>query len=152
MPLEPTHSPGRLAAICSRAGKHGDATELQPHLPHGSDPAMPPAGFTSLPRGVTLSPSGGFLTLLPLEAVACTVLFSPPTPGSHQFELAGQTLLGSSCHVQCTAIGVQPPVQLSHNTIQVSSTAAQQAYQVSVLAWRRHKLAVFLVVIIGDIS
>ena len=63
--------------------------------------------------------SGGFLTLLPLEAVACTALFSPPTPGKHEFELAGQTLLGSSCHVRCTAVGVQPPVQLSHNTIQV---------------------------------
>ena len=92
---------------------------LQPPLPHGSDSAMPPAGFTSLPRGVTLSSSSGFLTLLPLEAVACTALFSPPTPGKHEFELAGQTLLGSSCHVQCTALGMQPPVQLSHNTIQV---------------------------------
>ncbi len=91
---------------------------LLPRLSHGSHPTMPPAGFTSLPRGVTVS-SGGFLTLLPLEAVACTALFSPPTPGKHEFELAGQTLLGSSCHVRCTAVGVQPPVQLSHNTIQV---------------------------------
>ena len=121
MPLEPADSLGCLAATAfvAELASMVMLQTIQPPLPHGSHHTMPPAGFTSLPRGVSLSSSGGFLTLLPLEAVGCTALFSPPTPGNHEFELAGQTLLGSSCHVQCTATGVQPPVQLSHNTIEV---------------------------------
>lgn len=84
------------------------------------------AGAGMRPPGVTVSPSDGFGTIQPGRSVALTVGYRPAIPGPQHFTLRCATEAGRVFSVHGRAVGVEPPVRLSHNAIKVGAPARWQ--------------------------
>nr|XP_048272770.1 cilia- and flagella-associated protein 74 isoform X3 [Myodes glareolus] len=80
-------------------------------------------GFVGLPKYVDIQPNDGFGTILPLETLQLDVIFQPIKAKEYRFELICKSEINRCFKVSCQAVGVHPPLELSHYQIKFSATA-----------------------------
>ncbi|XP_052571476.1 cilia- and flagella-associated protein 74 isoform X11 [Peromyscus californicus insignis] len=72
---------------------------------------------------VDIQPNDGFGTILPLETLQLDVIFQPIKAKEYRFELVCKSEINRCFKVSCQAVGVHPPLELSHYQIKFSATA-----------------------------
>ncbi|CAO2590254.1 Cilia- and flagella-associated protein 74, partial [Lemmus lemmus] len=80
-------------------------------------------GFVGLPKYVDIQPNDGFGTILPLGTLQLDVIFQPIKAKEYRFELICKSEINRCFKVSCQAVGVHPPLELSHYQIKFSATA-----------------------------
>ncbi|XP_063488111.1 cilia- and flagella-associated protein 74 isoform X2 [Symphalangus syndactylus] len=80
-------------------------------------------GFVRLPKFVDVQPNDGFGTILPLETLQFCVIFQPTKAEEHSFELTCKSEINRCFKLSCRAVGVHPPLELSHYQIKFAATA-----------------------------
>nr|XP_008122497.1 PREDICTED: cilia- and flagella-associated protein 74 [Anolis carolinensis] len=80
-------------------------------------------GFVGLQEFVEVQPNDGFGVLLPLESLSLDVIFKPKKAKEYSFHLTCKTEINRQFKLSCKAIGVHPPLELSHSFVQFPATA-----------------------------
>ncbi|EPY86806.1 hypothetical protein CB1_000298007 [Camelus ferus] len=80
-------------------------------------------GFIGLPKFVDIQPNDGFGTILPLEALQLDVIFQPTKAKEYNFELVCKSEINRCFKLTCRAVGVHPPLELSHYQIRFAATS-----------------------------
>ncbi|XP_069320773.1 cilia- and flagella-associated protein 74 [Eulemur rufifrons] len=80
-------------------------------------------GFVRLPKCVDIQPGDGFGTILPLETLQFDVIFQPTKAKEYSFELVCKSEINRCFKLSCRAVGVHPPLELSHHQIKFAATA-----------------------------
>ncbi|XP_006016305.1 cilia- and flagella-associated protein 74 isoform X2 [Alligator sinensis] len=80
-------------------------------------------GFVDLPEFVEIQPDDGFGTLLPLESLNLDIIFKANKAKDYSFELICKTEINRQFKLSCKAVGVHPPLELSHSLVQFAATA-----------------------------
>ncbi|XP_076966108.1 cilia- and flagella-associated protein 74 [Callospermophilus lateralis] len=80
-------------------------------------------GFVGLPKFVDIQPNDGFGTVLALEALQLDVVFQPTKAREYSFELVCKSEMNRCFKVSCRAVGVHPPLELSHYQIKFAATS-----------------------------
>ncbi|XP_018408595.1 PREDICTED: cilia- and flagella-associated protein 74 [Nanorana parkeri] len=80
-------------------------------------------GFVGIPEYVDIQPNDGFGTLLPLETMTLDIIFKAPKAGEYSCDLTCKSAINRQFKVSCKAIGVHPPLELSHSFVQFPGTA-----------------------------
>ncbi|XP_077980899.1 cilia- and flagella-associated protein 74-like isoform X2 [Glandiceps talaboti] len=80
-------------------------------------------GFVSIPDFVDVQPNDGFGTLLPLETLELDIIFNAKKAKDYSFELVCKSGINRDFKIQCKAVGVHPPLKLSHSIIHFAATA-----------------------------
>ncbi|XP_050641690.1 cilia- and flagella-associated protein 74 isoform X2 [Macaca thibetana thibetana] len=80
-------------------------------------------GFVKLPKFVDVQPNDGFGTILPLETLQFEVIFQPTKAEEHSFKLTCKSEINRCFKLSCRAVGVHPPLELSHYQIKFAATA-----------------------------
>ncbi|KAG8142278.1 hypothetical protein E2320_006215, partial [Naja naja] len=80
-------------------------------------------GFVGLPKFVEVQPNDGFGVLLPLESLTLDVIFKAKRAKVYNFELVCKTEINREFKLSCKAVGVHPPLVLSHSFVQFPATA-----------------------------
>ncbi|KAM5248741.1 LOW QUALITY PROTEIN: cilia- and flagella-associated protein 74 [Ctenodactylus gundi] len=80
-------------------------------------------GFVGLPKFVDVQPNDGFGTILPLETLELDVIFQPTKAKEYSFELVCKSDINRCFKMSCRAVGVHPPLELSHYQIKFAATA-----------------------------
>ncbi|XP_071474637.1 cilia- and flagella-associated protein 74 [Marmota flaviventris] len=80
-------------------------------------------GFVGLPKFVDIQPNDGFGTVLPLEALQLDVVFQPTKAREYSFELVCKSEVNRCFKLSCRAVGVHPPLELSHYQIKFAATS-----------------------------
>uniref|UniRef100_A0A2I3TGG2 Cilia- and flagella-associated protein 74 n=1 Tax=Pan troglodytes TaxID=9598 RepID=A0A2I3TGG2_PANTR len=80
-------------------------------------------GFVRLPKFVDVQPNDGFGTILPLETLQFCVIFQPTEAKEHRFQLTCKSEINRCFKLSCRAVGVHPPLELSHYQIKFAATA-----------------------------
>ncbi|XP_070259978.1 cilia- and flagella-associated protein 74 isoform X2 [Myotis yumanensis] len=88
-------------------------------------------GFVRVPKFVDIQPNDGFGTILPLETVELDLIFQPTKAKEYNFELVCKSEINRCFKMTCRAVGVHPPLQLSHCQVKFAATAL---YDMSVAA------------------
>uniref|UniRef100_A0A4W6BMF6 Calcium channel, voltage-dependent, L type, alpha 1D subunit, b n=1 Tax=Lates calcarifer TaxID=8187 RepID=A0A4W6BMF6_LATCA len=77
-------------------------------------------GFLNVPE---VQPNDGFGTLLPQETLEIDLIFSPNKAKEYSFQLYCKSGINRDFLLSCRAVGVRPPLQLSHSLVQFGATA-----------------------------
>uniref|UniRef100_A0A8C8RFE7 Cilia and flagella associated protein 74 n=1 Tax=Pelusios castaneus TaxID=367368 RepID=A0A8C8RFE7_9SAUR len=80
-------------------------------------------GFVGLPEFVEIQPGDGFGTLLPLESLNLDIIFKANKAKEYSFELTCKSEINRQFKLSCKAVGVHPPLELSHSLVQFAATA-----------------------------
>ncbi|XP_047729020.1 cilia- and flagella-associated protein 74 isoform X3 [Prionailurus viverrinus] len=80
-------------------------------------------GFVGLPKFVDVQPSDGFGTILPLETLQLDVIFQPTKAKEYNFELVCKSEINRCFKLSCRAVGVRPPLGLSHYQVKFAATS-----------------------------
>ncbi|EMP25962.1 hypothetical protein UY3_16959 [Chelonia mydas] len=80
-------------------------------------------GFVGLPEFVEIQPSDGFGTLLPLERLNLDIIFKANKAKEYSFELTCKSEINRQFKLSCKAVGVHPPLELSHSLVKFAATA-----------------------------
>ncbi|XP_048205954.1 cilia- and flagella-associated protein 74 [Perognathus longimembris pacificus] len=80
-------------------------------------------GFVGLPKFVDIQPNDGFGTIMPLETLQLDVIFQPAKAKEYSFELVCKSEINRCFRLSCRAVGVLPPLELSHYQIKFAATA-----------------------------
>nr|XP_015192719.1 PREDICTED: cilia- and flagella-associated protein 74 isoform X1 [Lepisosteus oculatus]XP_015192720.1 PREDICTED: cilia- and flagella-associated protein 74 isoform X1 [Lepisosteus oculatus] len=80
-------------------------------------------GFVGIPKFIDVQPNDGFGTLLPLETLEIDIIFSPTKAREYSFELTCKSGINRDFKLSCRAVGVHPPLELSHSLVQFGATA-----------------------------
>nr|XP_035163285.1 cilia- and flagella-associated protein 74 isoform X2 [Callithrix jacchus]XP_054114669.1 cilia- and flagella-associated protein 74 isoform X2 [Callithrix jacchus]XP_054114670.1 cilia- and flagella-associated protein 74 isoform X2 [Callithrix jacchus] len=80
-------------------------------------------GFVRLPKFVDIQPNDGFGAILPLETLQFDVIFQPTKAKEYSFELICKSEINRCFMLSCRAVGVHPPLELSHYQIKFAATA-----------------------------
>nr|XP_014348852.1 PREDICTED: cilia- and flagella-associated protein 74 [Latimeria chalumnae] len=80
-------------------------------------------GFTGLPQYIDVQPGDGFGTLLPLEMLVIDLIFKPRKANEYSFELTCKSGINRDFKLFCKAVGVHPPLELSHSLVKFAATA-----------------------------
>uniref|UniRef100_A0A673U735 Cilia and flagella associated protein 74 n=1 Tax=Suricata suricatta TaxID=37032 RepID=A0A673U735_SURSU len=80
-------------------------------------------GFVGLPKFVDIQPNDGFGTILPLETLQLDVLFRPDSAKDYRFELTCKSEINRCFKLACRAVGVRPPLELSHYQVKFAATS-----------------------------
>ncbi|KAF4018512.1 hypothetical protein G4228_009934, partial [Cervus hanglu yarkandensis] len=80
-------------------------------------------GFVGLPKFVDIQPNDGFGTILPLETLQLDVIFQPTKAKEYNFELICKSEINRCFKLACRAVGVYPPLELSHYQIKFAATS-----------------------------
>ncbi|XP_074831693.1 cilia- and flagella-associated protein 74 [Carettochelys insculpta] len=80
-------------------------------------------GFVGLPDFVEIQPSDGFGTLLPLESLNLDIIFKANKAKEYTFELTCKSEINRQFKLSCKAVGVHPPLELSHSLVKFAATA-----------------------------
>ncbi|KAM9370127.1 cilia- and flagella-associated protein 74 [Phaethornis superciliosus] len=80
-------------------------------------------GFVRLPEFVEIQPNDGLGILLPLESLTLDVIFKAIKAKEYSFELTCKSEINRQFKLSCKAIGVHPPLELSHSLVQFAATA-----------------------------
>nr|XP_033778536.1 cilia- and flagella-associated protein 74 isoform X2 [Geotrypetes seraphini] len=79
-------------------------------------------GFVGLPEFIEVQPNDGFGILLPLESMQMDVIFKAQKAKVYKVDLTCKTAINKKFRVFCKAIGVHPPLSLSHSLIRFAAT------------------------------
>ncbi|OWK55773.1 Cilia- and flagella-associated protein 74 [Lonchura striata] len=80
-------------------------------------------GFVGLPEFVEVQPNYGFGIILPLESLTLDIIFKATKAKEYSFELTCKTEINRQFKLSCKAVGVHPPLELSHSLVQFAATA-----------------------------
>ncbi|XP_071431811.1 cilia- and flagella-associated protein 74 [Pithys albifrons albifrons] len=80
-------------------------------------------GFVGLPEFVEVQPNDGFGIILPLESLTLDIIFKATKAQEYSFELTCTTEINRQFKLSCKAVGVHPPLELSHSLVQFAATA-----------------------------
>ncbi|XP_066420300.1 cilia- and flagella-associated protein 74 isoform X1 [Molothrus aeneus] len=80
-------------------------------------------GFVGLPEFVEVQPNDGFGIILPLESLTLDIIFKATKAKEYSFELTCRTEINRQFKLSCKAVGVHPPLELSHSLVQFAATA-----------------------------
>ncbi|XP_030364068.1 cilia- and flagella-associated protein 74 isoform X3 [Strigops habroptila] len=80
-------------------------------------------GFVGLPEFVEIQPNDGFGILLPLESLTLDIIFKANKAKDYSFELTCKSEINRQFKLSCKAVGVHPPLELSHSLVQFAATA-----------------------------
>ncbi|KAL4646101.1 cilia- and flagella-associated protein 74 [Arapaima gigas] len=80
-------------------------------------------GFVGIPKYIDIQPNDGFGTLLPLETLELDITFSPQKAGKFNFQLVCKSGINRQFRLSCQAVGVHPPLELSHSLVEFAATA-----------------------------
>nr|XP_057941692.1 cilia- and flagella-associated protein 74 isoform X2 [Doryrhamphus excisus] len=80
-------------------------------------------GFVAIPECVEVQPNDGFGTLLPQETLEIDVIFSASKAKEYHFQLSCKSGINRVFPLACRAMGVCPPLELSHYLVQFGPTA-----------------------------
>nr|XP_058896087.1 cilia- and flagella-associated protein 74 [Kogia breviceps] len=80
-------------------------------------------GFVGLPKFVDIQPNDGFGTILPLGTLQLDVTFQPTEAKEYNFELVCKSEINRCFKVTCRAVGVHPPLELSHYQVKFAATS-----------------------------
>ncbi|XP_060115588.1 cilia- and flagella-associated protein 74 [Heteronotia binoei] len=95
-------------------------------------------GFVGLPEFVEIQPNDGFGTLLPLESLTLDIIFKAMKAKEYSFELTCKTEINRQFKLSCKAIGVHPPLELSHSLVQFPATALNDVSQATLFVINSH--------------
>ncbi|XP_075376617.1 cilia- and flagella-associated protein 74 isoform X3 [Mycteria americana] len=80
-------------------------------------------GFVGLPEFVEIQPHDGLGILLPLESLTLDIIFKANEAKEYSFELTCKSEINRQFKLSCKAVGVHPPLELSHSLVQFAATA-----------------------------
>ncbi|XP_010080547.1 PREDICTED: uncharacterized protein CFAP74, partial [Pterocles gutturalis] len=80
-------------------------------------------GFVGLPEFVEIQPNDGFGIILPLESLTLDIIFKANKAKEYSFELTCKSEINRQFKLSCKAVGVHPPLELSHSLVQFAATA-----------------------------
>ncbi|XP_062247115.1 cilia- and flagella-associated protein 74 [Platichthys flesus] len=80
-------------------------------------------GFLGVPEFIEVQPNDGFGTLLPQETLDLDLILSANEAREYNFQLTCKTEINRDFLLSCRAVGVRPPLELSHSLIQFRATA-----------------------------
>ncbi|XP_074017705.1 cilia- and flagella-associated protein 74 [Numenius arquata] len=80
-------------------------------------------GFVGLPEFVEIQPNDGLGILLPLESLTLDIIFKANKAKEYSFELTCKSEINRQFKLSCKAVGVHPPLELSHSLVQFAATA-----------------------------
>ncbi|XP_056241792.1 cilia- and flagella-associated protein 74 isoform X1 [Seriola aureovittata] len=80
-------------------------------------------GFLSVPEFMEVQPNDGFGTLLPQETLEIDLIFSANKAKEFSFQLSCKSGINRDFLLSCRAVGVRPPLELSHSLVQFGATA-----------------------------
>ncbi|XP_064535005.1 cilia- and flagella-associated protein 74 isoform X8 [Pseudopipra pipra] len=80
-------------------------------------------GFVGLPEFVEVQPNDGFGVILPLESLTLDIIFKATKAKEYSFDLTCTTEINRQFKLSCKAVGVHPPLELSHSLVQFAATA-----------------------------
>uniref|UniRef100_A0A8C5MY74 Cilia and flagella associated protein 74 n=1 Tax=Leptobrachium leishanense TaxID=445787 RepID=A0A8C5MY74_9ANUR len=80
-------------------------------------------GFVGIPEYVEIQPGDGFGTLFPLETLKLDIIFRAAKAKEYGFGLTCKSAINRQFKVFCKAVGVHPPLELSHSLVQFRPTA-----------------------------
>ncbi|XP_068014308.1 cilia- and flagella-associated protein 74 [Melanerpes formicivorus] len=80
-------------------------------------------GFVGLPECVEVQPNDGFGVVLPLESLTLDIIFKANKAKEYSFELTCRSEFNRQFKLSCKAVGVHPPLELSHSLVQFAATA-----------------------------
>ncbi|XP_019567666.2 cilia- and flagella-associated protein 74 isoform X3 [Rhinolophus sinicus] len=80
-------------------------------------------GFVGLPKFVDIQPNDGFGTILPLDTLELDVIFQPTKAKVYSFTLTCKSEINRCFKLTCRAVGVHPPLELSHYQIKFAATS-----------------------------
>ncbi|XP_044067515.1 cilia- and flagella-associated protein 74 isoform X4 [Siniperca chuatsi] len=80
-------------------------------------------GFLGVPEFIEVQPNDGFGTLLPQETLEIDLIFSANKAKEYNFQLNCKSGINRDFPLSCRAVGVRPPLGLSHSLVQFGATA-----------------------------
>ncbi|KAK2851123.1 hypothetical protein Q5P01_007399 [Channa striata] len=80
-------------------------------------------GFVGVPEFMDVQPNDGFGTLLPHETLEIDLIFSATKAKEYNFQLTCKSGANRDFLLTCRAVGVRPPLELSHSLVQFGATA-----------------------------
>ncbi|KAM9350311.1 cilia- and flagella-associated protein 74 [Symphorus nematophorus] len=80
-------------------------------------------GFLGLPEFIDVQPNDGFGTLLPQETLEIDLIFSANKAKEYSFQLTCKSGINRDFLLSCRAVGVRPPLALSHSLVKFGATA-----------------------------
>ncbi|XP_069383318.1 cilia- and flagella-associated protein 74 isoform X2 [Paralichthys olivaceus] len=80
-------------------------------------------GFLGVPEFIEVQPNDGFGTLLPQQTLDMDLIFSANKAREYNFQLTCKSGINRDFLLSCRAVGVCPPLELSHSLIQFGATA-----------------------------
>ncbi|XP_008283307.1 uncharacterized protein cfap74 [Stegastes partitus] len=95
-------------------------------------------GFVGLPEFIEVQPNDGFGTLLPQETLELHLIFSPKTAKEYRFQLGCKSGINRDFLLPCRAVGLHPPLELSHSLVQFGATAVGDRSTATVYLIHRH--------------
>ncbi|XP_073441515.1 cilia- and flagella-associated protein 74 [Dendrobates tinctorius] len=95
-------------------------------------------GFMGIPEYVDIQPNDGFGTLLPLETITLDIILKAPKAGEYNFDLICKSAINRQFKISCKAIGVHPPLELSHSLVQFSATALNDTSTATIYVVNSH--------------
>uniref|UniRef100_UPI00398F0B5A cilia- and flagella-associated protein 74 isoform X2 n=1 Tax=Pristiophorus japonicus TaxID=55135 RepID=UPI00398F0B5A len=95
-------------------------------------------GFIGIPEYVDVQPNDGFGVLMPLETQSIDVMVNVQHAKEYAFELICKTEINRNFKISCTAIGVFPPLKLSHSVVHFAATALHDIATVTLYVVNSH--------------
>ncbi|XP_031987594.1 cilia- and flagella-associated protein 74 isoform X4 [Corvus moneduloides] len=82
-----------------------------------------PVTILLVDKFVEVQPNDGFGIILPLESLTLDIIFKATKAKEYSFELTCRTEINRQFKLSCKAVGVHPPLELSHSLVQFAATA-----------------------------
>ncbi|XP_040389132.1 cilia- and flagella-associated protein 74 isoform X1 [Cygnus olor] len=95
-------------------------------------------GFVELPEFVEIQPNDGFSVLLPLESLTLDIIFKANKAKEYSFELTCKSESNRRFKLSCRAVGVHPPLELSHSLVQFAATALNDVSTATLYVMNSH--------------
>ncbi|XP_078281238.1 cilia- and flagella-associated protein 74 isoform X2 [Rhinoraja longicauda] len=95
-------------------------------------------GFVDVPEYVDVQPNHGFGVLLPLETLNLDIMFKAKQAKKYNFGLICKSEINRDFKISCQAIGVLPPLHLSHSVVHFAATALYDMATVTLYVVNSH--------------
>ncbi|XP_069774364.1 cilia- and flagella-associated protein 74 isoform X3 [Narcine bancroftii] len=95
-------------------------------------------GFVGIPEYVDVQPNDGFGVLLPLESLSLDIMFNAKQAKEYNFELICKSEINRDFTIFCKAVGVLPPLHLSHSRVHFAATALNDTAIVTLHVMNSH--------------
>ncbi|KAM6981917.1 LOW QUALITY PROTEIN: cilia- and flagella-associated protein 74 [Tautogolabrus adspersus] len=95
-------------------------------------------GFLDVPEFIEVQPNDGFGTLLPQETMEIFLIFNAKKAKAYTFKLSCKSGINRDFPLSCRAVGICPPLMLSHSLVKFGATAVG-CHSTAVLHLINHK-------------